>query len=101
MELVDIPPGADLEVVAVRVKGDSMYPAYRDNDILYYSAHAPDEAGFLNKECVVALLDGRKFVKVVERGSASGTYNLASHNAPTILDQQIECAAPVEWVKRG
>ncbi|MGG7567878.1 LexA family transcriptional regulator [Rhodovulum sp. DZ06] len=99
LDEIDPPPGIGPSAVAVRVTGDSMYPRYDEGDVLVYDRHAlPDE--LVNQECVVRLLDGRTYVKIL-RSAASGTYSLESHNAPPIRDVQIEWAAPILWVKRA
>ena len=101
LEDSETPPDHDPELVAVRVVGQSMYPFYRDGDLVYYGAHTPSEDGFLGHECVVKLPDGRVFLKQVERGSAPGLYNLVSYNAPPIADQRLEWASPVRWILRA
>lgn len=86
--------------VAVRVKGDSMYPAYESGTLLYYSRLMPPET-LRNRRCVVQLGDGRIFVKVLRAGSSPNTWNLQSLNPlyPEMPDQVVEWAAPIEWVK--
>lgn len=86
--------------VAVKVRGDSMTPAYYDGDILYYEMQHSDFRHLLGKECVVALADGRKFVKELRR-TQSGEWYLHSHNHEPIIGVQIEWAAKIKLIQRS
>lgn len=85
---------------AVIVRGDSMYPRYFDGEYLYYIKEMRNPADFIGQECVVKLIDGRMFVKILRKSAKKGYFNLESWNSPTIEDQQVEWAAPVTW-RRG
>lgn len=98
LRVVEKPPNSDQNFVAVEVRGDSMYPAYQNGDVLYYSEHAHDKSQAQGRDCIVSLADGRKLVKRVEFTSDGVT--LISHNAPPIYVDSIEWAAPVVWLKR-
>lgn len=101
IEEVEVPPGEAGEIVAVIVRGESMYPSYNDGDLIFYRRDdATPEHTFLGRECVVCLADGRILVKRVIQGSRKGRYTLVSHNAPEIVDIAIQWAAPVRWVRR-
>jgi len=99
LDEIEAPPGIGPNAVAVLVKGDSMYPRYMEGDTLIYDAHAPLERAD-GQECVVALPDGRRFVKVV-RVNGQGTVTLESFNAPPMRDMPVEWAAPILWVRRA
>lgn len=91
-------PGLGPEAVAVRVKGDSMYPRYFEGDIIVYDKHVdPTQAS--GQECVVALADGRRLVKVVR--VRNSTITLESYNSAPIENASVEWCAPVLWVKRA
>lgn len=99
LDRIEPPPGVGPDAVAVKVRGDSMWPRYSDGDMIVYDNHTPVES-LHNRECIVSLPDGRKFVKTL-RPSHSGLYDLESYNAPPIRDVKIEWAAEIKWVKRG
>jgi phage repressor protein C with HTH and peptisase S24 domain len=99
LDWVDAPPGESADLVALRVKGDSMWPAYGDGDVIYYSKHTPDLAAAHKRDCVVRMADGRTLLKRVEVNS-SGVL-LISHNAPPTQVDRIEWAAPVMWLAKA
>lgn len=94
LEEVDIPPGVPDNSVVVIVRGDSMYPRYKDGERLFYIKEERNPAELIGLECVVKLEDGRMYVKDLERGSG-GRFDLISHNAPPLRGQAVEWAAPV------
>jgi len=99
---VEAPPGIDPDAVtAVVVKGDSMFPAYRDGDVIYYTKECDYDASCLRKECVVKVKGGAAFVKVLKPGSKAGRFTLQSYNFPDIEDVQIDWACRVLWVKKA
>lgn len=101
IEAVDCPWDAlGLSTVAVRVRGDSMQPAYFDNDLIFYDKQSVDFDNLLGRECVVALSDGRKFIKQLRR-TQSGQWYLHSHNADPIIGVNIEWAALVRLIQRS
>lgn len=98
LDEIDPPPGCGPQAVAVKVKGDSMYPRYMEGDVLIYDEHKPLE--YANgHECVVALPDGRRYVKIVRR-QPDGMVTLESWNAPPMHDLTADWFAPIQWVKR-
>ncbi|ONG52211.1 hypothetical protein BKE38_14910 [Pseudoroseomonas deserti] len=98
LEQADPPPGAEPGTVAVVVRGDSMFPAFWDGDILYYSREAGfDRDGCLYNECIVKLRDGPIYIKRVTPGGQPGLYTLQSYNAPPMADVAIDWAAPVQF----
>ena len=101
LEQVAAPPGADDDLVAVIVRGDSMIPAFWEGDILFYTLQAGfDRESCLYQECVVKVVDGSIYVKVVRPGRSSNTFDLESFNAVPIRDVEIEWAAPVLHINR-
>jgi DNA-binding XRE family transcriptional regulator len=100
LEEVEAPGEMGPDAVAVRVRGDSMLPAYEEGDLLFYSRHLPP-AEMLHKRAVVKLQDGRLFVKIIHRGEKRGRFNLLSLNAASagLYDVVLQWAAPIDWVK--
>lgn len=104
MDVVEAPPDLDeFNLVALKVKGDSMRPL-REGTIVYYRKEqdgVPDNA--LNDLCVVRLADGRTLLKELRRGYSPGRFNLMSwaHGMEPMEDQQVEWAARVLWIRPG
>lgn len=99
---VERPPGALGDIVAAEIDGDSMLPVYRDKDIIFYHRNGLGVwTEHIGDECVVALHDGRMFVKVLARGSKPKLATLQSYNASPIPDVRVEWASPIRWVKRA
>lgn len=86
--------------VAVEVAGESMFPAYEDGTLLYYSKLLPPSE-LINRRAVVQLGDGRIFVKMIRAGSTQNTWTLQSLNPlyPDMVDVIIEWAAKIDWIK--
>ncbi len=100
-EDAEMPPRrGDLPIVAVRVRGDSMSGVLEDGWTVYYEdrREPPDESHY-GKLCVVGLKDGRALVKKLYQGRRPRHYDLHSINAPPELDQPVEWAARVVWIK--
>ncbi len=79
----DAPPGSDENTEAVIVRGDSMAPAFRDHDTIYYRRVRRPIESLIGRECVVGLATGEVYVKMLQRGSSPGLFNLFSYNAPS------------------
>jgi len=77
-----------------------MFPAYEEGTILYYSRLLPPSE-LVNKRAVVQLGDGRIFVKIVRPGADATTWTLTSINGQyaDMVDQIVEWAAPIDWIK--
>lgn len=86
--------------VAVRVRGDSMEPALYDGDLIFYDERAADHRELVGKNCVVALHDGRHFVKQLRR-TADGHVYLHSYNSEPIFGVSIDWAAKVKLLWRA
>lgn len=100
LEEVEAPPGAGVSVVALRVRGASMVPAYKDGDLIFYDSKEDGDISHLaGKDCVVHLDDGRTYLKELRR--SNGDYWLHSHNADPILHPRIIWAARVRWVEKA
>lgn len=99
LEEVACPTGyAPDNIVALRVRGDSMEPAIDDGDLVFYdsdSVGVPDEC--IGKKCVVKLVNNGVLVKRVMRGSNPGHYHLLSINQKSnpIIDAEVLWACKV------
>lgn len=89
LEKIDIPFPMPDEMIAFRVRGDSMLPVYREGYIIivYRNQKKPLEA-FYGEDAAVRTSDGRRFIKTIVRG-AEGV-NLISWNANPIENVKLE-----------
>lgn len=110
-EFEQIPPDGLFEIelslplppdsIAFSVEGDSMWPRYNAGDVVICGEGETDVATVTGREAAVRTGDGKRYLKTVRRGSAAGTYDLESHNAPPIRDVIIEWAAPILMILPG
>lgn len=101
LEQIEAPPGTG-ETHVVRVRGDSMWPAYREGDLLFFApTDTMDPDRCLYRDCIVQVLGGPTYVKRIIPGPKPDTFTLASYRAPEILGARIHWASPVLWVKRS
>ena len=98
LDTIEAPLNCPPNAVAVKVRGDSMFPVYCEGDVIIYAERRTDIDEFLNKRCVCGLADGRILVKNITRGS-EGLYTLTSFNSPPIEDVVVEWAARITWVE--
>lgn len=87
---------------ATEVRGRSMLPAYEPGDVLFYKRTGADPREMLGRLVVAKLVDGRRYVKVLQSGRR-GRFTLASLNPAydPMEDQAIEWAARIIWVKKA
>lgn len=97
------PPHAGMhpDTVAVKVRGNSMEPAYFEGDVILYDRQEKaDLAPLVGKECVIALKDGRMFIKILKR-QPSGDWYLWSVNSEPVFGINVSWAAKVRWIQRA
>lgn len=93
------PPGVSGTLVAAVVRGDSMYPRFKDGEIIYWQKdHDGILAEYIGEDCVVRLLTGEIYVKQLAVGSQPGRFTLRSTNASDMVDVEIDWAAPVVFM---
>jgi transcriptional regulator with XRE-family HTH domain len=95
---IDPLPGmpVDQEIIVLDVDGDSMAPAVFDGDLAFFGPIRHDVDALLNKRVMARLNDGRKFFKIIKRGTEPGLYTLRSLNptTPDIEDVRIDWVLP-------
>jgi transcriptional regulator with XRE-family HTH domain len=100
-EMVDRPPGAVGKLMALRVTGDSMFPVYRDGDIVYVARnHEGVLPEYIGEECVIHTAEGGTFLKTLSTGSQFNRYTLRSFNAADMENVEIVWASRVEFVMK-
>lgn len=101
IDLVEAPAWADDGTSALVVKGDSMFPAYWDGDIVFFDANCRHTAeDCLFAESIVYLEDGEVYIKQVHPSGTDGKYILISYNAAPIMNVKIKWASPITFVDR-
>ncbi|WP_011580532.1 MULTISPECIES: S24 family peptidase [Chelativorans] len=90
LDQVDVPFSVPDEMIAFKVRGDSMLPVYKDGAvIIVYSEQKKPLHSFYGEEAAVRTSDGRRFIKTIMRGP-DDTVNLLSHNASPIEGVRLE-----------
>lgn len=100
---VERPPGEETNVVALRVVGKSMSPAYREGDIIYFvrDASMPIDS-LVGKECIVQVRGAGAYVRFLGRGNQPGKWRLSTLDGRQDDDEvDIEWAAKVLWAKKA
>jgi phage repressor protein C with HTH and peptisase S24 domain len=101
VEEVDIPASEFRDYAAFKVRGDTLYPAYRDGEIIFARKDGGPPRDHIDRECIVRTEDGKTYLKTLLAGSSEDRFTLISHNAPPMPDQRVVWAAPVEWARRA
>jgi transcriptional regulator with XRE-family HTH domain len=85
----------------VRIRGTSMSPRYFDGELIGFTPDGNDINRLVGGEVVAKLADGRLGLKILQRGTARGSYTLVSMDRaiPPIVDASIEWAAEIDWHK--
>ncbi|WCT78902.1 LexA family transcriptional regulator [Novosphingobium humi] len=91
-------PGLDAsKLIGLEVRGDSMYPFFRNGHIVFIGRdgwdHVEDDA--LQDWAVCRLADGRTLLKEIRPAREHGKYDLISQNAPPIEGVELRWATPV------
>lgn len=98
-ESVPRPPSISGQLEALVVRGDSMFPKYKDGDIIYIQRHHDGLLDtYIGEECAVRLESGETYLKQLIKGSEPEKFTLISINAPPIEDVDVEWATPVLFV---
>lgn len=92
------------DTIAIEVRGNSMSPVYRSGDVLICHRQFGSNAdNLIGLDCVMRTTEGNHYVKILNRGSRTGRFNLRSYDPSErdIEDVALTWIAPVRWVKRG
>ena len=104
-ESVRFPFGSDYQRLgAVRVEGESMYPAYQSGDTLFFDTQRFFSAEEIyGRDCIVECTRDGGMLKRVRRGDLVGSYNLESINPyyPVLTNRKLRSARPVLFVKKA
>lgn len=113
---VIIPPqlrglGANGQLAAVEVDGDSMAPMFQPGDLLFFSraTHEGVPAEAIGRPCIIEDSDGNAWVKLLRMGDEPGLYHLISlnfgaetlHNQRIIWAARVRLALPADMVDRA
>ena len=87
LDQVDLPFPVPDEMIAFRVRGNSMLPVFKDGAtiVVYREQKRPLES-FYGEEAAVRTSDGRRFIKTIIKGGEPGTVNLLSWNDPMPIE---------------
>ena len=93
------PPGISGPLIALMVRGTSMFPKYRDGDIIYIQrTHEGLLEEYIGEDCAVRLDTGETFIKQLAHGSEPERFTLRSLNAPDMENVRVEWATPVLFI---
>jgi transcriptional regulator with XRE-family HTH domain len=100
LDYIEPLPGMPVEadIIVLETDGDSMAPLVFDGDLAFFGPIRKDVDTLLNKRVLARLADGRKYFKILKRGSRSGLYTLRSTNpaAPDIEDVRVSWVLPYQ-----
>lgn len=89
-------PGMTSGMIGLEVRGQSMWPLYRDGTVLFIRRETEGlDDGALGDLAVVRLADGRTLVKELRPSTSPARFDLMSLNAPPIEGVEILWATPV------
>lgn len=100
IDTVEVPFALPGEMVAFRVKGESMLPRYDEGDVIVVwreQRRATDS--FLGEEVAVRTTAGQRYLKQLQRGHRG--YNLVSWNARPIEDVRLEWIGEIHVTVRA
>jgi Peptidase S24-like len=98
---IEVPFPIANDAIAFQVEGDSMWPRYDPGDVIICWRQGTNVDEVIGWEAAVRTADGKRYLKRIQRGGASGTFDLESHNAAPIRGVRIEWAAEIKGVVRS
>jgi len=98
---IEVPFPISADEIAFQVEGDSMWPRYDPGDVIICWRQRTNVEGLIGWEAAVRTADGKRYLKRIQRGASSGTFDLESHNAAPIRGARIEWAAEIKLVVKS
>jgi hypothetical protein len=98
---IEVPFPVSTDEIAFQVEGDGMWPRYDPGDVIICWRQCTNAEDLIGWEAAVRTADGKRYLKRIQRGAASGTFDLESHNAAPIRSVRIEWAAEIKGVVRS
>ena len=93
------------DLIGVEVRGNAMAPVYRDQDYLICQRRGGRFVqNLVGSDCLVLTKTGRRYLKLLQKGTRPGVFTLRSYNPAARDDVEnvmLEWAAPVIWIRRG
>jgi hypothetical protein len=92
------------EAVGVTIQGDALSPAYRDGDVLIGAKSLGKNVdNLIGLDCIVMTEDGRRYIRILQRGAKHGTFDLRSIivSKRDVEGVRVAWAAPITWIRRG
>lgn len=82
----------------VQIRGASMAPRYLDGEYVAYSENS-EPTSLIGREVIARTVDGRMYLKRLQKGSKNGRYTMVSLNpvSAPIIDVELEWAASIDW----
>ncbi len=98
---IEVPFPVSADAIAFQVEGDSMWPRYDPGDVIICWRQGTNVEDIVDWEAAVRTTDGKRYLKRIRRGAASGTFDLESHNAAPVRGVRIAWAAEIKGVVRS
>jgi phage repressor protein C with HTH and peptisase S24 domain len=97
---MELPFSVSEDAIAFEVLGDSMWPRYDAGDVIVVTKTGAQPNSLIGREAAITTEDGRRLLKRVMAGNGPETFNLESHNSPTIRDVRLVWSSEVQAVVR-
>jgi Peptidase S24-like len=98
---IEVPFPVSADEIAFKVEGDGMWPRYDPGDVVICWRQGTNAGDLIGWEAAVRTAEGKRYLKRIQRGAASGTFDLESHNAAPIRGVRIEWTAAIKGVVRS
>lgn len=83
------------------VRGESMFPFLRGGDLIAIDKKPTPARDLIGRLCLVTVSDGERYVKILRRGSRTGSYDLESLAAEPIIGAHVVSCGRIVWVRYG